>query len=125
METNYIYLTYLQVMVFMHKLDEMKKENPYFSDGLAAEFENYVLKRSQEMLFTHPQIKLKIVPNANKFKISESRFNYLVRLTKVNPLDREVLNEYKPLIKEAEQQATAKFLNGEIAANSQDKSKIK
>lgn len=125
METNYIYLTYLQVMVFIHRLEEVKKENQYFSDGISQEFENYVLKRTQEMLFTHPQIKLKIVPNANKFKISESRFNYLVRLTGVNPLDREVLKEYKPIIKNAEQQAISKFLSEKISSNTQDKSKIK
>ncbi len=105
MENGYVYLTYYQTMIFLHRLEEMKKANQYFSDAIAEEFENYTIARAKEILFTHPQIKLKLVPKANKYVISESMFNYLSRLTEVNPLDKEVMKAYKPILKQAEADA--------------------
>ncbi len=57
-------------MIFMLRLSEMKKENPYFRDEIASSFNNFVTNRSEEIALTS-QLKLKIIPNANKFKVSK------------------------------------------------------
>lgn len=54
----------------MLRLSEMKKENPYFRDEIASSFNNFVTNRSEEIALTS-QLKLKIIPNANKFKVSK------------------------------------------------------
>lgn len=93
MKTKFIYLTYYQVIILMLRLKELRDENPYFSDEIANGFEDYARKRGQEILFTHP-IKLRINPNASKYKVSKSLLEYLTRLTSIDVLKKNSLTRY-------------------------------
>lgn len=110
MKNESVYLTYLQVMIILHRLDEMHKDNQYFNDEISNSFKRYVLERSKEMALM-PEFKLKILPGANKYVVSASMFNYLVRLTGIDPFEKSVQKEYKPLIEEVEQEARRKMAN--------------
>lgn len=118
MDKNFLYLTYYQVMSFMYRIDEMQKENPCFNDGIAASFSDYVINRAGEIVMTYPQIKLKIMPNADKYKVSKSMVTYLTRLTGIDVLDKETVNRYIPLIQEVERRVSPLSAEkGELSAN--------
>lgn len=118
MDNNFLYLTYYQVMSFMYRLDEMQKENPDFNDGFAKSFSEYVINRACEIAMTYPQIKFKIVPGSNKYKVAKSMVEYLTNLTGINVFDKETLNRYIPLIKDVERRASSlAFGDGESHAN--------
>ena len=102
MKENFIYLTYYQAMAFMFRINEIRDNNPYFNDGIANSYEEYVIKRAGEIVTTYPQIKLKLFPNANKYKISKSLFDYLTRLTSIDVNDKEIIKKYEIMIKELE-----------------------
>jgi len=102
MNQNYVYLTYYQAMAFMFRIDEIRKNNQYFNDHIAMEYENYVVKRTGEIITTYPQIKLKAFPNANKYKISKSLFNYLTKLTEIDVYNKEIIDKYTIMTKELE-----------------------
>lgn len=102
MKENFIYLTYYQAMAFMYEINKLKENNPYFKDGISSSYEEYVIKRTTEITTTYPQIKLKILPNADKYKISDSMFGYLTRLTKIDVLDENVIKSYISQIDSAE-----------------------
>ena len=102
---DYYYLDYIQVMIFMHKLDELKKSNPKFNDPISSSFENYVIERTGQIVTTYPQIELKIFPNSNKYKISKSMFLYLTNLTGIDVFDKTIIDKYIPVIKKAEEDA--------------------
>ena len=108
MENNFFYLSYYQVMTFMIRLDEMKNENPYFHDEIVSSFNNFVMNRCIEISDTS-QLKLKIIPNANKFKVSKSMVKYLKNLTGIDVFDEKILDKYIPLIKNLEETAIKKF----------------
>ena len=97
-------------MMFMIRLSEMKKENPYFRDNISSSFNDYVINRCAEIACTS-QIKLKIMPNANKFKVSKSMVKYLKNLTGVDVFDENELNKYIPLIENLEKTAMEKLNN--------------
>lgn len=111
MKDNNVYLSYYQAMVFMLRIDEMKKQDNDFDNEIAMWYEKYVLERTQEIVLFYPQFLLKLIPNATKFALSKYNFDYLCNLTNVNPLDRETLKTYKPLIKQAEENARNIFYN--------------
>ena len=102
MEQNFIYLTYYQAMAFMFGIDEIRKNNPYFNDNIAKSYEEYVVERAGEIVTTYPQIKLKISPNASKYKISKSLFDYLTRLTSIDVYDKETIEKYTIMTKALE-----------------------
>lgn len=108
MENDFFYLSYYQVMTFMIRLDEMKNENPYFHDEIVSSFNNFVINRSKELAGTS-QLKLKIIPNANKFKVSKSMVRYLKNLTGIDVFDEKILDQYIPLIKNLEETTIKKF----------------
>ena len=95
----------------MIRLSEMKKDNPYFYDQISASFSNFVISRSEEIATTYPSFKLKIIPNANKFKVSKSMVEYLKSLTGIDVFDEEILHKYIPLIKNFEEATIEKFTN--------------
>lgn len=94
-------------MSFMYRLDEMQKENPSFNDEIATSFSDYVIKRASEIVTTFPQIKLKIVPGASKYKVAKSVVEYLTNLTGIDVLDKDTLKRYIPLIKEVESRVSS------------------
>lgn len=102
MKENFIYLTYYQAMAFMFRINEIKKNNPYFNDEIAKSYEEYVVNRAGEIVTTYPQIKLKIFPNASKYKISKSLFNYLTRLTSIDVYDKATIKKYTIMTNELE-----------------------
>ena len=108
MENDFFHLSYYQVMIFMIRLDEMKKENPYFHDEISSSFSNFVINRSKEIAGTSP-LKLKIIPNANKFKVSKSMVKYLKNLTGIDVFDEKILDKYIPIIKNFEEISIKKF----------------
>ena len=108
MENEFFYLTYYQVMIFMIRIREMKNENPYFHDEIASSFNNFVINRSKEIAETSP-FKLKIMPNANKYKVSKSMVKYLKNLTGIDVLDEKNLEKYIPLIINLEDTTIKKF----------------
>ena len=97
-------------MMFMIRLSEMRKENPYFHDNIASSFNDFAINRCAEIALTS-QIKLKIMPNANKFKVSKSMVKYLKNLTGVDIFDENELNKYIPLIKNLEKTTMEKINN--------------
>ena len=108
MENDFLYLTYYQVMTFMIRLSEMKKENPYFHDEIAEAFNNFAINRSKEIALTS-QLKLNIMPNAKKYKVSKSMVKYLKNLTGIDVFDEKILDKYIPLIKNLEETSIKKF----------------
>ena len=102
MSESFVYLTYYQAMAFMIRIDEMKKNNTHFSDEIIEFYEEYVVKRTGEIVTTYPQIRLIVFPNASKYKISKSLFDYLTRITSIDVCDKETIKKYKMLTKEFE-----------------------
>ena len=102
MKENDIYLTQHQVYAFMHKIGEIRKNDPSFNNEIARDFEEYVIGRAAKIATTYPQIKLKLIPNANKFKISKKLFDYLTKLTSVDVYDKETMKKYMEIEKEAQ-----------------------
>lgn len=96
-------LTYYQIMIFIYKIEEIKKQQSEFNDKIISEFENDVLKRTYEILKLS-QIKLKLKPSLGKYPIPIDLFNYLKQITGINPLDKETYDNYFPIIKEIENQ---------------------
>lgn len=109
MKSDKIYLNYYQAMIFMYRIDEIRKRDVDFDDTLALNFEKYILDATKEMVLCYPQILLKIIPHANQFCLDRNNFNYLYHLTGVNPLDKKTFKEYLPKIKQLEEEAKNKF----------------
>ncbi len=101
MENDFLYLTYYQVMTFMIRIREMENENPYFHDEIVSAFNNNIISRSEEIARSS-SFKLKLIPNANKFKVSQGMVKYLKNLTDVDVFDNDDLKKYIPLIKNLE-----------------------
>lgn len=111
MKSDLVYLSYYQVMIFMHRIDEMRKESDTFEDEIASMFEKYVIKRAGEIVLFYPQFLLKLIPYANKYCLSKENFEYLCKLTNVNPLNKQDFNEYLPKIKMLEEEMSHYFDN--------------
>lgn len=109
MEKGKVYLSYYQVMLFMYRIDEFRKENPNFNDGIAASFEDYMIFRAGEIDSQRPII-LKIFPDTGKYILSESMFKYLLALTGVDPFDEPTMKKYIPLIQKVEEIARSKIV---------------
>ena len=121
MNDDVVYLTYYQVMIFLLKIDEMKKNNPHFKDSLANSFGDFVLKRTIQIAFTKPLAKLNLFSNSSNYKISRSLFNYLTNLTSMDVFDKETLNKYTDIVNKLENEA-GNLMFDEMT---QGKSKIK
>ncbi len=100
-EKDFYYLDYVQVMIYMHKIRDIRNNNEFFHDGISQTFENYVVKRTGEIALSSSLSKK--LPNADKYKVSKSMIKYLTNLTGVNVLDEKVVEEYTPLIKAYEE----------------------
>ena len=88
-----IFLTYYQAMIFVHKLAEMKEENPYFNNEIANAFKKYMFQRSEELSsFTNNHLK-RLMPGYDKFIVTENMFNYLKNITGVDPFNKETETE--------------------------------
>ena len=97
-------LNYLQTMIFMYRINELKKDNENFNDEIATNFEKYVISRAVEI--AKLEIKRGIIPVLNKkYSISKDDFEYLVELTGVNVLDKKTVKAYSEIIKEIESNA--------------------
>ena len=108
MEKDYVYLTYHQVMVLLYRIEELKKGSPYFNDEIANSFVNLALTKAKEIALSS-SIKLKLIPNANKTKLSKSLLNYMINLTGTDIFDEDTLEKYIPIIKEVESTAESRF----------------
>lgn len=113
MRSDQVYLSYYQAMVFMFRIDEIRKESDNFNDEIAIYFENYVIERLGEIVLFYPQFLLKIIPHANKFCISRKNFDYLCELTNVNPLNKKDYHMYLPKIKQFEEEVKGLFYDGD------------
>lgn len=102
MEENFIYLTYYQAMALVMRVDDIIRNNPDFNDERAKSFQKYVFMRTGEIMTTYPKIKLKLFPNASKYKISKDLFDYLTRLTSIDVYDKKTIQKYTIIIKELE-----------------------
>lgn len=109
MKNDLVYLSYYQAMVFMWRIDEIRKESNTFDDELAIMFEEYVIKRAGEIVLYYPQFLLKLIPHANKYCLSKGNFEYLCKLTSVNPLNKQDFNMYLPKIKKLEEEVSHNF----------------
>lgn len=96
MNEKYEYsLNYAQVMVFVNELCNIKNNNPYFEDKIVDKFNEYVIKRTNEI----DKLKLKFpsflhfLINTN-YEISNDVMKYLVRITGKNPFDKENIKQY-------------------------------
>lgn len=110
MKNDSVYLTYYQVASYLHALQDLKDNNPYFKDGISEKFENYVLQRTKEitLLSLSSPLKLKLSPNAGKYEVSKSMLGYLTRLTGVDVMDESVLQDYTERIKAKEEELLQK-----------------
>ena len=86
----------------------MKNENPYFHDEIASSFNAFVLNRSKEIASTSP-LKLKLMPSANKYKVSKSMVKYLKNLTGIDVFEEKNLDKYIPIIKNLEENSRKKI----------------
>ena len=91
MKKDYIYITYYQVMAFLHKYEDMKKEDPSFNDEIVNEFADAAIEKASNIyLALLPEIIVKLIPHANKYKMSKSLFVYLTNLTGIDVFDVEI-----------------------------------
>lgn len=120
MEKDYIYLTYYQMMAFVEKIEQMKLQNQFFNDEFASMFENQFLNMSYQNALI-PNIIKKIIPNAGKFKISISLFNYLERLTNVNVNDKKFMREFTKKRIKKDKEFVSSFINGDYKIQSDKK----
>lgn len=110
MKDDKVYLSYYQAMVFMFRIDEIRKESDNFHDEIADYFENFVIERLGEIIMFYPQFLLKIIPHANKIGLTRENFDYLCDLTNVNPLNKKDYRMYLPKIKQLEKKVEEDFL---------------
>ena len=103
MKNNYVYLNYYQVCMFLIRINEIKEYNPNFNHAIIDNFVEYVKRRTVDIYLT-PSIILKFNKNADKYKISNKLYNYLVKKTNVNVFDENELNNYLREIFEVEQE---------------------
>lgn len=103
-----VYLSYYQAMIFMCRIDDLKKDNADFQDSIASNFEQYMLKRTGDIVMFYPQFMLHLIPHAKQYALERYNYDYLCNLTNTLPLDRKCLKEYIPIIKKLEE-ANEKF----------------
>ena len=94
-------LTYYQVMIFLYRLDQIRKSDPNFNDEIISEFEDYVIQKTTEISDISP-LKIRFKPDLGKYPIANDLFDYLCKITDINPLDKNTYNYYIPYIKEKE-----------------------
>ena len=95
----YYYLTHWQMLTLMHKIEEIKKNNPYFQDTITDEFVKICFEEAKRIART-PTIKLKLNPKSNKIKISESMLKYITALTEIDVFDKKSMKEILPQVKQ-------------------------
>ena len=98
MKENLVYLNYYQVMSLALAIDEIRKNDPYFSDNTVENFESIVLNRTIKLSYL--PIQIKICPN---YVFLRSMIDYLVKFTEVDIFDKKVLKKHKVLVKEFNQ----------------------
>ncbi len=94
----FYYLNHWQVLTLIHAIEEIKKNNPYFQDTVSDEFVKNCFEEATRIAIT-PTIKLKLIPKANKVKVSESMFKYVTALTGIDVFDKKKMKEILPEIK--------------------------
>ena len=95
----FYYLTHWQMLMLSHKIEEIKKNNPYFQDTIVDDFLNTCMEEAGRIAKT-PTILLKLNPRSNKIKISESMFKYITALTEINVFDKNYMKENLPAVQE-------------------------
>lgn len=116
-KSNNVYLSFYQAMVFMCRIDEMRKATDNFDDELAMMFEKYVIERASEIVLFYPQFLLKVLPHANKHCLTKDNFDYLCTLTEVNQLDKQDFKEYLPKVKQVEEEAKNYYIDNDKIDN--------
>lgn len=98
---NYVYLSYSQVCILILKINEIKNMNPNRNYVIVNSFINYVQNRSVEIYLT-PKILFKIDKYADKYKISKTLLEYLIKFTKIDLYDKQTYNSYLKIINNLE-----------------------
>ena len=96
-------------MMLMINIGKKRKENQYFKDAIAEEFELYCVSRVSEIAQL-PGIVQKISPY-NKYVVSKSTIDYLSRLLGIDIFDKKMIKEYKPIIADFENRAYEKYID--------------
>ena len=98
---EYYNLTYIQIITLMHKLDEIKKTNPYFNDPISNSFEKNMVEMIAE--FEIQSVKYKM-PKASKrkYKVSKSMVDYITNITDIDIFDKKSKKENAKRVKKLE-----------------------
>ena len=107
------YLNYNQIQIMLYKLNEIKKDFPYYNDGVVSSFEDYVVDRTNEIAKNNLNAVSKMFPNINKYVIKNSMFDYITRLIGINVLDENIVNEYTPIVNEITKKTVDEFMKSE------------
>lgn len=108
MREKNIKLSYYQTMIFVLKLDEIKKNKESIYKELISKYEKYIINRTCEIVNMNAVV-LKLMPILGMYSFTVEQFNQLVDITGVNPCDNSVYNYYLPLIKEREKNSIDYF----------------
>lgn len=84
-------LNYIQVMMLLHKLEEIKKEIAGFNDEIADSFESYAVNRTKEIAIDSISTKLFHISN---YIVSRSTVNHLMDITGVNVFDKDAVKDF-------------------------------
>lgn len=114
MQNDTIYhLEYIQMMMFMVRLQEMRRANPYFKNEIVEKFEMDMKRRTTEIAWMAPAA-LRSVPNADKYPVSSRMIEYLTALTGVDVFDEDMVRLYTPMIEKSSNEAKAKILTKQL-----------
>ena len=105
-----VILTYIQMRIFLMRIDEIRKANPYFNDPIVLSFETSAINTTAEIALHNLPIKFKIFERPYKYEISRSLFNYLTNLTGIDVFDKETIKEYQSVMEEGIKKAPEKIL---------------
>ena len=105
---DYYSLNYMQVMMYMHKIDEIRKSDPFFDESIVVIFENYVVDRTAEIAIDSVGFNPLV---DKKYRITKSLFEYLNCLTGVDVFDKKEVEEFKSIYEsEIEEISDEKFI---------------
>lgn len=105
---DYYSLNYMQVMMYMHKIDEIRKNDPFFDETIVEIFESYVVDRTAEIAID----SIGFNPFADKkYCISNSLIEYLNCITGVDVFDKKEVKEFKNMYEaKIEEKSEEKFI---------------
>jgi len=106
MQENFCYINYYQGMALFKAIEEFKKKNQYFNDGIARSFEIEFLSQTEEKA-------LKPIQSKN-YKFSKSMIDYLIRLTSINIYDKKYMKYFIKEQQKIEKELIKNFKKSEM-----------